>query len=234
MSVVRKGSYEFLVSKSEITQGQWMAVMGTNPSHFKFSELHPVESISLWDSLYFVNQLSDMHRLDSCYDLSECRGKPGTGCDVSSLSSYLSCRGDYICSEKTATPKTNCNGYRLLSEKEWSLMAELAKNYKSFSDRKCSDIQPLQIREFCSHSPKRCGPKAVGSGQDFFVSDVVGNVFEWTHTLIEMEQEWTRAIARGGAWISPSSLCDSQSVQWEPAKTRAAYIGLRIARSKLP
>jgi formylglycine-generating enzyme required for sulfatase activity len=50
----------FLIGKYPVTQGQWVAVMGSNPSHFKHSDRHPVESVSYNDVQQFINKLNQM------------------------------------------------------------------------------------------------------------------------------------------------------------------------------
>jgi formylglycine-generating enzyme required for sulfatase activity len=49
----------FYMGKYEVTQAQWRAVMGTNPSHFKGENL-PVENISWDDAVSFCRRLSQM------------------------------------------------------------------------------------------------------------------------------------------------------------------------------
>lgn len=48
----------FDMGKYQITQAQWQAVMGNNPSHFKGDNL-PVEQVSWRDALEFCRKLSD-------------------------------------------------------------------------------------------------------------------------------------------------------------------------------
>jgi formylglycine-generating enzyme required for sulfatase activity len=48
----------FLMGKYPITQAQWFAVMGNNPSHFK-GDNRPVESVSWHDCVEFCKRLSD-------------------------------------------------------------------------------------------------------------------------------------------------------------------------------
>ena len=43
-----KIDYDFYLSETEVTQAQWQAVMGSNPSYFKDSPDHPVDSVS-WE-----------------------------------------------------------------------------------------------------------------------------------------------------------------------------------------
>lgn len=47
----------FFIGKHEVTQAQWKAVMGTNPSHFKGEDL-PLESVSWNDAKEFCQKLS--------------------------------------------------------------------------------------------------------------------------------------------------------------------------------
>ena len=54
---------EYYIAETEVTQALWQAVMGSNPSHFKFPD-RPVEEISWNDCKTFIeklNQLTDKH-----------------------------------------------------------------------------------------------------------------------------------------------------------------------------
>lgn len=50
--------YNFAVGKYEVTQDEWMAVMGSNPSRFKGGR-NPVEKVSWNDAKAFVGKLSE-------------------------------------------------------------------------------------------------------------------------------------------------------------------------------
>ncbi len=50
---------EFYFGKYLITQHQWENVMGKNPSYFRISALHPVDSISCEDATEFCHKLSE-------------------------------------------------------------------------------------------------------------------------------------------------------------------------------
>ena len=52
----------FSIGKYPVTQREWAAVMGTNPSHFKGDQL-PVESVSWEEAVAFCEKLSDAHGL---------------------------------------------------------------------------------------------------------------------------------------------------------------------------
>jgi formylglycine-generating enzyme required for sulfatase activity len=50
----------FWLGKTEVTQGLWQAVMGSNPSHFNYGDNYPVERVS-WDNCQaFITKLNQM------------------------------------------------------------------------------------------------------------------------------------------------------------------------------
>ena len=48
----------FEIGKYEVTQGEWQAVMGSNPSNFKSGDRYPVETVSWNDVLVYVKALN--------------------------------------------------------------------------------------------------------------------------------------------------------------------------------
>ncbi|MXW77541.1 MAG: formylglycine-generating enzyme family protein [Gemmatimonadetes bacterium] len=48
----------FWLGKYEVTQGEWEAVMGINPSHFEGTDLRPVERVSWYDVHEFIGRLN--------------------------------------------------------------------------------------------------------------------------------------------------------------------------------
>jgi formylglycine-generating enzyme required for sulfatase activity len=52
-------SQPFYLGKYPVTQAQWEAVMGQNPSRFKGNPNHPVEQVSWFDVLAFLQKLND-------------------------------------------------------------------------------------------------------------------------------------------------------------------------------
>ena len=57
----------FYMGVHEVTQGQYRAVTGEDPSHFKGSDDLPVESVSWDDAITFCNKLSELEGLKPCY-----------------------------------------------------------------------------------------------------------------------------------------------------------------------
>jgi formylglycine-generating enzyme required for sulfatase activity len=82
----------FLMGRTEVTQGLWQAVMGSNPAHFKNGGECPVEMVSWNDCQEFIDRLNDWtgggFRLPSEAEWEyACRagssGAPGAGIDES-------------------------------------------------------------------------------------------------------------------------------------------------------
>ena len=51
---------DYQIGKFEVTQEQWQAVMGSNPSKTKLSGQHPVDNVSWNDTQEFIQQLNKM------------------------------------------------------------------------------------------------------------------------------------------------------------------------------
>ena len=59
----------FLLGIHPVTQGQYQAIMGSNPSHFRGSDDLPVETVSWLDVVNFCNKLSEKDRRTPFYHL---------------------------------------------------------------------------------------------------------------------------------------------------------------------
>jgi len=83
-------SKAFYLGIHEVTQGQYQAVMGDNPSHSKGSADLPVESVSWLDAVKFCNKLSEREKRTPFYRI-----------------------------DGTEVTLAGGNGYRLPTEAEW-------------------------------------------------------------------------------------------------------------------
>ena len=84
----------FYVDPHEVTQKDYQAVMGTNPSHFRGDNL-PVEQVTWYDAINYCNKLSEAKGLTPVYQID------GT----------------------TVIWNRAADGYRLLTEAEWEYAA---------------------------------------------------------------------------------------------------------------
>jgi formylglycine-generating enzyme required for sulfatase activity len=106
--------YDFYIGKYEVTQKEWKAVMGSNPSNWKGDDLS-VERISWYDAIEFCNNKSIQEGLTPCYSG---KGK-NTKCNF------------------------NANGYRLPTEAEWEYAARggnKSKGYKYSGSNNIGDV----------------------------------------------------------------------------------------------
>lgn len=101
----------FLIGKHEVTQSDWRAVMGSNPSKWKGNSL-PVERVSWYDAVEYCNQLSQKEGLTPCYS--------GSGVEI-------------MCNWKA-------NGYRLPTEAEWEYAAKGGSLSKRFTYSGSNDL----------------------------------------------------------------------------------------------
>jgi formylglycine-generating enzyme required for sulfatase activity len=51
----------YWMGKTEVTQGQWRKIMGSNPSHFKKGDNYPVEQVSWDDAQEYIKKLSSVN-----------------------------------------------------------------------------------------------------------------------------------------------------------------------------
>jgi formylglycine-generating enzyme required for sulfatase activity len=95
----------FFMGKYQVTQAEYEAVMGTNPSYFKGSNL-PVEKVSWYDAVEFCNRLSLKEGLTPAYTIDKSRSDPNNINSEDDIRWLI-------------TWNPNTNGYRLPTEGEW-------------------------------------------------------------------------------------------------------------------
>lgn len=156
----------YYVAKTEVTQIQWAAVMGNNPSDFK-GDNRPVECVSWYDAIVFCNKLSMMDKKTPVYSVNG-KTDPDTW-------GYTPCNEDSISGNITMNIKAN--GYRLPTEAEWEFATwggNKRKGYKYSGSDKLSTVAWYDGNSgYATHDVATKAPNELG------LYDMSGNVYEW-------------------------------------------------------
>ena len=203
------------MSKTEITQALYKAVLGENPSYHKGDDL-PVEQVSWYDAIYFCNRLSEIKGFTPAYLVD---GKANTA-DWD----YSPNEGEVI--SGTIVQDELSNGFRLPTEKEWEFAAKGGEDYK-FSGS--NDIN--EVGWYSNNSDKHTHPVAQKKANGYGLYDMTGNVWEWCW---DREINWwggTKCIIRSGSWYSGSDTCriSYRYNNYGPSE-RYENLGFRIVR----
>lgn len=195
----------FNMDKTEVTQGDYKAIMGVNPSNFHDNPKKPVEMVTWFDAVLYCNARSKHDGLDTVYRFTTIFGKAGKGC------------------RKLSDLKIDFtrNGYRLPTEAEWEYACRAGttaeyywgRNYQSLTDEDSLTIDSLVV---WSHN-SAIGTQPVGSKKpnSWGLYDMAGNVWEWCNDHIggySVEAQTdpigidsaNSRVLRGGSWCDQS------------------------------
>ncbi len=109
----------FNIARYEVTQSQYEAIMGPNPSHFTGCETCPVEKVSWYDVQAFIKKLNELsgesYRLptEEEWEYAARTGGQGTKYSGSSNADLVSWHGDNSGSKTHAVGRKKANGFGL-------------------------------------------------------------------------------------------------------------------------
>jgi formylglycine-generating enzyme required for sulfatase activity len=172
----------YLVSRTEVTQGQWRAASGAvNPSCFQSTtgtscstsnanDNGPVENLDWWSTLRYANWLSAQNGLESCYTL--------VGCTEGSNTDWYDGDHDTGCTSATFVGQS-CTGYRLLTESEWE-RAVRGGTTTTYYWGDSSDTATIgQYAWYSLNSGSRTQPIGQKLANAYGLVDMIGHVQEW-------------------------------------------------------
>jgi formylglycine-generating enzyme required for sulfatase activity len=211
-------SRPFYLAATEVSQAQYEAVMGENPSHSKGPDL-PVENVSWAQAAAFCLELGrrEGRRLrlptEAEWEYAARAGKAGP----------ISGTGDV---REMAWHADNSGDVKIDSAKLWDTDPD---NYF----KRLGDIG--------------CRPRAVGTGtaNDWGLHDMQGNVSEWVADWYEddyyargeakadppgpRESEFKSRVIRGGSWGSDPRNCRVANRDYNEPKMQSPSCGFRVA-----
>jgi pimeloyl-ACP methyl ester carboxylesterase len=206
---------EFLLSPTEITEDDYVAVMGTNPSAYKGGNL-PVQNVSWWDAVHYCNARSIREGLEPCYDLSSGRcDRNRNGYRLPTEAEWLSAAGENDKANSENLTVSATIGSR--DTKDLNALMEIVRR------------GPTSV---AVHHPNRLG-----------IYDMIGNVWEWCQDWFDSVVSYPSTdnpegpawgisrTLRGGSFASSTSTwAKGYRTSMEPDR-RSRFTGFRVCRT---
>jgi formylglycine-generating enzyme required for sulfatase activity len=233
----------FYIGKYDVTQKEWIEVMGSNPSQFKGDNL-PVEMVSWYDCVEFCNKKSTKEGLKPYYNIDKDKKDPNNTNNDDAI-------------KWTVTINPEANGYRLPTEAEWEYAAgggQMSMSYTYSGSDELDQVAwdwensgDVHLTGFWNwplikHNHDRTHPAGSKEPNELGLYDMSGNVREWCWdwyagrggnvTDPQGGKSGSLRVWKGGGWLGADFCCaPSFRAGYEPYQ-KGPDQGFRVCRSQ--
>jgi formylglycine-generating enzyme required for sulfatase activity len=198
----------FLLQRTPVTQEQWFAVMGTDPSCFK-GPRRPVECVSWLDAVEYCNALSRLAGLPDAYVISPVR--------------------------RSVSVMKNSKGYRLPTEAEWEYACRagtIAPRYGNLDEIAWYGANSgEQTHEVGLKRPNGWNLYDMLGNVWEWTWDWYGDYPTGNQTDPQGPASGSDRVTRGGSWYDDASYARAGYRNFNPPDGRYNNIGFRPLRS---
>jgi formylglycine-generating enzyme required for sulfatase activity len=201
----------FYLGVYEVTQGQYRAVTGENPSHFKGSDDLPVEKVSWNDAIGFCNKLSERDGLKPYYRSGAGEKSGGDGYRLPTEAEW-----EYACRAGSKTRYCFGDDAAALGEYAW---------YDGNSGNKTHPVGQKHPNRFGLYDMH-------GNVWEWCLDNYDAEYYKQPNAPDPRGPSSSAAwrVFRGGSWYSTGGICRSAIRNWISPEFRNLYMGFRVAR----